>query len=67
MTFERARNNYELETDIETSRNIISELKREIKSLGDVMLGSIEVYERVNKRYSFLTRHMNDLKAREQN
>ncbi len=67
MTFERARNNYELDTEIETARIIISELKKEIKSLGEVNLASIEEYERVNKRYTFLNKQKEDLKTSETN
>ena len=67
MTFERARNNYELDMDVEDARVIISDLKREIKSLGEVNLASIEEYERVNKRYSFLSKQKDDLKISEAN
>lgn len=67
MTFERARNNYELEIDIESARTIISDLKKEIKNLGEVNLASIEEFDRVNKRYSFLSSQREDLKTSEQN
>ena len=67
MTFEKARNNYELEMDIESARTIIGNLKHEIKNLGEVNLASIEEYERVNKRYTFLSNQREDLKKSEQN
>ncbi len=69
MTFERARNNYELDIDIdiEEARGIISDLKREIKALGDVNLGSIEEFDRINKRYTFLSTQREDLKVSENN
>lgn len=67
MTFERARNNYELTTDIESARTIINNLKKEIKDLGEVNLASIEEFDRINKRYSFLSNQREDLKTSEQN
>jgi len=67
MTFEHARNNYALEIDLESARTIITDLKRTIKSLGEVNLGSIEEYERINTRYNFLNTQKTDLKSSEEN
>ncbi len=67
MTFERARNEYELNIEIDEARGIINNLKREIKNLGEVNLASIEEYERINKRYTFLTNQKEDLKNSEEN
>lgn len=67
MTFEHARNNYSLEIDIEEARSIISELKRVIKALGEVNLGSIEEYDRINTRFNFLNSQKQDLKTSEEN
>lgn len=67
MTFEHARNNYTLEIDIEEGRTIIAELKRTIKSLGEINLGSIEEYERINTRFNFLNTQRLDLKSSEEN
>lgn len=67
MTFEHARNHYTLELDIDDARNIISELKRNIKSLGEVNLGSIDEYERINTRFNFLNTQKLDLKSSEDN
>jgi Chromosome segregation ATPases len=39
----------------------ISELKREINSLGNPNIGAIEEYERVNTRYTFLTEQRDDV------
>ena len=39
----------------------ISELKREINSLGNPNLGAIEEYERVSTRYNFLTEQRDDV------
>ncbi len=67
MTFEKARNNYELDIEIESARTIINDLKREIKSLGEVNLASIEEYDRVNKRFTFLSSQKEDLRLSEEN
>lgn len=67
MTYEKARNNYELEMEESVARNIISEYKRTIKSLGVVNLSSIEEYDRIGKRYEFLTNQRDDLKLSEDN
>ncbi len=61
MTYEYAKNNYELDMDDELARSKVNKLKSDIKSLGDVNTGSISEYERVNERYTFLTNQKNDL------
>lgn len=61
MTFEKAKANYFLDMDIEEARNIVDKCKLEIKKLGDVNTGAIEEYERVSKRYEFLTSQKEDL------
>ncbi len=67
MTYEKARNDYNIDIDINDARSIISDLKREIKSLGIVNLSSIDDYERINKRYVFLTTQRKDLEESENN
>lgn len=67
MTFEHARNNYTLDIEIEEARNIITDLKRTIKSLGEVNLGSIEEFDRINNRFNFLNNQKQDLKTSEEN
>lgn len=67
MTYEKARNSYELEMEESVARNIISDLKKTIKSLGVINMASIEEYERVGKRYEFLVGQREDLKLSEQN
>ena len=47
--------------DITKARELISNLKREMKDLGEVNLGSIEEYERVSTRYEFLMHQKEDL------
>lgn len=61
MTFEKAKANYFLDMDKEEARNIVDKCKLEIKKLGDVNVGAIEEYERVSKRYEFLTSQKDDL------
>ena len=61
ITYEKAKENYVLDDDEETIRTIVSKLKNEIKSLGNVNLGSIEEYDRLNERYEFLSKQKEDL------
>lgn len=67
MTFEKARNNYELDIEVDSARTIINDLKREIKNLGEVNTASIEEFDRVNKRFTFLSNQKDDLKMSETN
>ncbi len=62
-TFERAKENYELDMEIDIARLKVNNLKQEIKILGDVNLGSIAEYERISKRYDFLNKQSLDLKS----
>lgn len=61
MTFEKAKANYVLEEDIDVARKNVNSYKKELKEIGIVNLGAIEEYERVSKRYEFLTKQDNDL------
>lgn len=61
MTYEYASYHYSLEMEIDSARDMISKLKREIKELGEVNLGSIEEYDRVSERYEFLLHQKEDL------
>ena len=67
LTYERARNNYELNLDINEAKTLIGEIKRTLKNLGEVNLSSIEEYERVSKRYEFLSTQKEYLVTSEQN
>ena len=60
LTYEKALT-YELDESIDKVRNKVTALKRDIKALGDVNVGSIAEYERVNTRYTFLTTQKDDL------
>ena len=61
MTFEKAKANYVLEEDIDVARKNVNSYKKELKEIGIVNLGAIEEYEKVSKRYEFLTKQDNDL------
>lgn len=61
MTYEKALREIDTNIDIETTRLQVSKLKSNIKELGEVNLGSITEFERVNERYTFLTTQKDDL------
>ena len=61
ITFEYAKEYFKLEIDAEDARREVNSLKNRINSIGEVNLGSIEEYDRVNTRYEFLTNQKNDL------
>ena len=63
ITYERAKSIYEVSDDIEKSRGKVQQLRRAIKDLGEVNLGAISEYERINTRYEFLSKQKADLKA----
>lgn len=63
ITFEKARANYILEIEESVARKTVNELKGIIKKLGDVNIGSIEEFERVNTRCHFLTKQTDDLES----
>ena len=61
ITYEKAKANYFLDMDAEEARSTVNRLKREIKALGEVNVSSIEEFEKVNERYTFLTSQRDDL------
>lgn len=63
LTYEKARQDYELDIEEETARLTVNNLKAKIKSLGEVNTGSILEYERLNDRYTFLTTQRDDLEG----
>ena len=65
LTYERAKNEYILELDEKIARDKVSTLRRKIKSLGEVNLGSIDEYERISKRVNFLNKQKEDLENSE--
>lgn len=63
ITYEYALANYELPFESDLAKSKVAELKREIKSLGEVNIGSIKEYERLSTRYNFLLEQQNDLEV----
>ncbi|MEC1502100.1 chromosome segregation protein SMC [Bacillus sonorensis] len=61
LSFEGAKEKYPLELAPEEARKRVKLIKLAIEELGTVNLGSIEEYERVNERYTFLTEQKDDL------
>ena len=66
LGYDKAKNEYILEIEESVAREKVSTLRRKIKSLGEVNLGSIEEFERVNKRVTFLTKQRDDLENSKQ-
>ncbi len=67
MTYEYAKENYDLDIDVDLTRKTVNKLKNEIKALGEVNTGSISEFERINTRYEFLVNQKNDLEVSMQN
>ena len=61
LTFERAKENYELDIDPDEAREKVETYRANIKRIGMVNLDAIEEYEKVNTRYEFLTNQREDL------
>lgn len=61
LGYERAKSEYVLEIPEEEAREKVFMLRRKLKSLGEVNLGSIEEYERISVRYNFLNKQKEDL------
>ncbi|CAG7603413.1 Chromosome partition protein Smc [Paenibacillus solanacearum] len=61
LSFELAKVRYPVPEDVLGTQNKVRDLKREIAILGEVNLGAVEEYQRVNERYTFLSDQKNDL------
>lgn len=61
MSFEMAKHRYPMPEDIGAAQQEVRDLKRQISALGEVNLGAIEEYDRVNERYQYLDEQRNDL------
>lgn len=61
ITYERAMSEYSLDMDEAVARSKVNQIRRDIKDLGDVNVGAIGEYERVNTRYTFLVDQRTDL------
>ena len=65
ITYEKARESYSLDEEVEEARYKVNNYKAVIKSLGMVNLAAIEEYERVSIRYEFLLHQKEDLEKAE--
>ena len=65
ITFEKARESYQLDIEEDLARDRVKDLKERIKALGYVNISSIEEYEKVKNRYDFLIKQKEDLKDAE--
>ena len=61
LTYEKAREKYKLELEVDDARNRVNTYKNNIKRIGMVNLASIEEYDKVNERYQFLSGQRDDL------
>lgn len=61
ITYEYATSNYELELPEDFARTKVDTLKKDIMKLGEVNIGAIAEFERVNERYEFLLKQSSDL------
>ena len=61
LTYEYASVSYNLDMSVDLAREKVKALKKELDSLGNVNLGSIDEYERISKRYDFLNNQKCDL------
>jgi len=61
ISYERAIEEYPLQSDPDLTKKTVQELKRKIAALGVVNVGAIEEYQRVNERYHFLKTQREDL------
>src|SRR5699024_10022592 len=60
-TYEKSTKQYAEVSNIEQTKDKVKVMKQSIKKLGTVNLGSIEEYERLTERYSFLSLQQQDL------
>ena len=65
LTYERAKDEYELDIEVDDARKKVNTYRANIKRLGMVNLAAIDEYERVNTRYTFLTKQKEDLEHAE--
>jgi len=61
LTYERAKNEYNQDLDIDEARKMVLKLKNNLKDIGMVNLDSIKEYEEVLERYTYLSSERDDL------
>ncbi len=65
MTFDFAKEAYHLDIEPDEARGLVRDLKSKMSAMGNINLGSIEEYERVSERHSFLDKQKCDLENAE--
>ncbi len=67
LTYDHAQS-YRLEIENpQPAQRRVTELKNEMKDIGPVNLGAIEEYERVNERFTFMTKQKDDIEEAKAN
>lgn len=61
MTYDYVIKNYDLSIDVKESTIKLNSIKRELNLLPNVNLGSIEEFERINERFTYLTNQKLDI------
>ena len=61
LTYEKAKKDYPLLINIDAARLNVAKIKDSIKDLGEINIGSISEFERLNERYTFLTTQKEEL------
>lgn len=61
LTYERAKESYVKTDDLAKTKEIVQKIKKSIEDLGTVNLGSIDEYDRILERYTFLSEQRDDL------
>ena len=61
ISFELAKQRYAVPEDVPAAKSHLNSLRREIESLGEVNIGAVEEYARMQERLGFLTEQRNDL------
>lgn len=61
ITYEKAKLEVDTNIDSKASRARVDSLKKALRDLGEVNLGSIDEYNRINDRYTFLVNQKNDI------
>ncbi|AKG34692.1 chromosome segregation protein SMC [Paenibacillus durus] len=61
LSYELAKQRYPVPEDVPAAQAEVQKLRRNISALGEVNLGAVEEYQRVNERYTFLSEQKDDL------
>lgn len=61
MTYEWAKAHYPLTTEPDELQRAATRLRRQVEALGEVNIGAIEEYDRLDERISFLSEQKSDL------